>query len=90
MGAGPSYTLQQLQAQLDALWAAYTSGELVVKYADKEVRYRSIAEIATAIAGVEAQMNSMTNSTTTQIARHRTKASFSKGLIGNNGRPWGC
>ena len=83
--AGPSFTIQQLQAQYDALWTAYTSSELLVKYADKEVRYRSLAEIATAMSAVQNQINALSsNITTTQIGRNRTLASFSKGL--NNGR----
>lgn len=36
---------QELQIQLDAIEKAYYSGALKVKYADREVNYRSLAEM---------------------------------------------
>lgn len=44
------------QAQIDALKEALYSGELRVRYADKEVLYRSVAEIRLALSIAESEL----------------------------------
>ena len=48
------------QTDLDALKAALASGELRVKYAGREVEYRSIEELKQAIAIVEGDLETTT------------------------------
>jgi len=43
------------QTQIDALEAALAVGELRVKLADREVTYRSISELSTALAYAKGQ-----------------------------------
>jgi len=45
------------QAELDALIAAKNSGVLTVKYADRTVTYRSLAEIENIIADMQRCLN---------------------------------
>lgn len=43
------------QTQIDALETALARGELRVKYADREVTYRSVADIASALSYAKGQ-----------------------------------
>ncbi len=55
------------QAHLDALQEALASGELRVRFADREVTYRSIEELKSAIATVQAALEAAAGA---QIRRH--------------------
>lgn len=68
-------TTPYTQATLDALDEAIASGHLRVKYADKEVQYRSMDELLRARAHVAKQLG-QTNS------RQRILTNFDKGLNG--------
>ena len=56
------------QAHLDALQQALASGELRVRFADREVTYRSVEELKNAIAIVKAGLEV---SSGTRIRQHR-------------------
>ena len=43
-------TKAQLEAGQDALQTALMSGELIVRFADRTIQYRSVAEIQAALA----------------------------------------
>lgn len=55
-------------AHLALLQTALVSGELRVRFAEREVMYRSIEELKAAIAEVQAQMQ---NEAGTSIRQHR-------------------
>lgn len=61
------------QDQLDAIKQSIAEGVLTVKYADKEVTYRSLDELLRAKRMIENELNGSGNS-------GRKFASFSKGL----------
>ena len=50
-------SLATMQAQLDALRSAYSSGAVTVSYDGKNVTYRSLDEMRAAIAALENQIN---------------------------------
>lgn len=58
--------------QIDQLKEAIASGELVVQYKDRRIRYRSIAEMKEALAMMEAGDSA--------FRRRRHRAIFHKGL----------
>ncbi|MBY6055390.1 phage head-tail joining protein [Leisingera daeponensis] len=49
-------TLEQLQARLDALEEVKASGTLKVRYEGKEIEYRSMADLQTAIRDLKADI----------------------------------
>lgn len=49
-------TLAQLQARLDALEEVKASGTLKVRYEGKEIEYRSMADLQTAIRDLKADI----------------------------------
>ena len=55
-------------AQLQALQTALASGELRVRFAEREVLYRSVEELKLAIAEVQSQMQTTAG---TRIRQHR-------------------
>lgn len=62
------------QTQIDILKAAIAEGALTVKYADKEVTYRSLAEMRQILDMMEAEVNPSTRPS------KRRYAEFDKGL----------
>jgi hypothetical protein len=60
------------QLQYETLKSAVAQGALRVKYADKEIEYRSLAEMYMILANMEAELFPKTTS-------NRRYASFSKG-----------
>jgi len=56
------------QSQLAALQEALASGELRVRFADREVTYRSVQELKDAIATVQASLEAESG---TRIRQHR-------------------
>ena len=56
------------QAQLEALQQALASGELRVRFSDREVTYRSVQELEQAIATVQASLDVTAG---TRIRQHR-------------------
>lgn len=46
-------TLSELQSRLEALHKARDGGALTIEHGDKRITYRSDAELAAAIAGLE-------------------------------------
>lgn len=52
-------TLEQLKSQRDALCAARYTGTLVVKAGDKQVTYKSDAEMASALAALERDITAL-------------------------------
>lgn len=67
------------QAQLDALKDAIAQGALTVKYADKEVTYRSLNEMMRIKAVMENEINAGAARPSRII-----KVGFSKGLYNTN------
>jgi hypothetical protein len=61
------------QLQYDTLKAAVAQGALRVKYADKEIEYRSLAEMYIILSSMEAELFPKSSS-------NRRYASFSKGI----------
>ena len=49
-------TLAQLQARLDALKKARDSGALIVRHGDEMTQFRTLAEISSIIAELEAEV----------------------------------
>mgnify|MGYP002619892389 CR=1 FL=1 len=49
-------TVQDITARLEALRATRASGQRKMKHGDREIEYRSDAEIAAAIADLERQL----------------------------------
>lgn len=49
-------TREDVAAQLAAIKAARATGAKRVRYADREIEYRSLAEMNTAIAALEAEL----------------------------------
>ncbi len=70
-------TLAEMQAQLDALLAARFRGIRAVSYEGKTVTYGSDAEMARAIADLEARIAAETG---TNPNRRVTRVTASKGL----------
>ncbi len=70
-------TLAEMQAQLDALLAARFRGIRSVSYEGKTVTYGSDAEMAHAIADLEARIATETGTTAN---RRVTRVTASKGL----------
>jgi hypothetical protein len=66
------YTEQQLQALRDAL----ANGARRVRFADREIEYRSIDELKAAIAAAEAELAKDTNTPVTRQIRVETKKGF--------------
>ncbi len=66
------YTDQQLQALRDAL----ANGARRVRFADREIEYRSIDELKAAIAAAEAELAKDTNTPVTRQIRTSTKKGF--------------
>lgn len=64
------------QTQLDALEAAIAEGVLTVQFADRQVTYRSLAEMER----IRGQMIADLGQTTTTTASNRRLFAFSKGL----------
>jgi hypothetical protein len=62
-----------LQAQLETLRAAYRSGVLRVHSGDKDVQYRSSAEMREAIASLENEIAAATGSTVRSVLVRSTK-----------------
>jgi hypothetical protein len=62
------------ESQLEALEKAYASGALSVRIGDKQVQYRSLSELATAIAAIKKQLGQ------TAAAPKRIQPPFNKGL----------
>jgi hypothetical protein len=69
-------TLSDMQAQLDALLAARFRGVRATNYDGKSVTYGSDAEMARAIADLEARIAAMANGPRSRL----TKIYASKGL----------
>jgi hypothetical protein len=67
------------QPQLDALKDAIAQGALTVKYADKEVTYRSLDEMMRIKAVMEKEINASSTGSSRNI-----KVGFSKGLYNTN------
>lgn len=65
------------QADLDALKAAYYKGHLRVRYADKDLTYRSGEEMRAAIAALEAELAGEAGTLRRKI--HMTDSPRSKG-----------
>jgi len=70
-------TLAEMQAQLDALLAARFRGVRSTSYDGKTVTYGSDAEMARAIADLEARIAAETGTT---VNRRVTRVTASKGL----------
>ena len=66
------YTEQQLQALRDAL----ANGARRVRFADREIEYRSVDELKAAIAAAEAELAKDTNTPVTRQIRVETKKGF--------------
>ena len=66
------YTEQQLQALRDAL----ANGARRVRFADREIEYRSIDELKAAIAAAEAELAKDTNTPVTRQIRVSTTKGF--------------
>jgi crotonobetainyl-CoA:carnitine CoA-transferase CaiB-like acyl-CoA transferase len=66
------YTDQQLQALRDAL----ANGARRVRFADREIEYRSIDELKAAIAAAEAELAKDTNTPVTRQIRVSTQKGF--------------
>jgi hypothetical protein len=69
-----AYTLEQLTALQDSI----ANGALIVKYADKEVTYRSLDEMIRISNLMKAELGLASNN-------GKTLASFNKGYIERNG-----
>lgn len=63
------------QTQIDALESALLSGELMVRYDGKQIQYRSIAELRSALAYARAQLAQ----STAQGPVRQTVAVFTRG-----------
>lgn len=61
------------QQQVDKMREAIASGALSVEYGDKKVTYRSLKEMQTTLAQMEAEVAG-------KPASRRMRASFSKGI----------
>jgi len=61
------------QTQLEALQAALASGELSVRFADRQVTYRSIEELKAAIAEVQAALQTTAGTRVRQHLVHTDK-----------------
>jgi hypothetical protein len=66
------YTEQQLQALRDAL----ANGARRVRFADREIEYRSIDELKAPIAAAEAELAKDTNTPVTRHIRISTEKGF--------------
>jgi len=66
------YTQQQLQALRDAL----ANGARRVRFADREIEYRSIDELKAAIAAAEAELAKDTGTPVTRQIRISTQKGF--------------
>ena len=72
-----TYTDQQLQALKDAL----ASGTLRVRFADREITYRSVEELKAAIATVDRELSTAAGT----LTKRQIRISTGKG-IGNGGK----
>lgn len=64
-------TLAQLQQRLELLNESIATGELVVAYSDKQVRYRSIAEMLTVRTDLERQIEAASDAADRKPNRYR-------------------
>lgn len=62
------------QADIDALKAALAKGEARVRFADREVAYRSVEEMRSALALMQAEVNAATGT-----ARPRQRYLYQQG-----------
>lgn len=61
------------QADIDNLKAAIASGERRVKYQDKEVEYRTLAEMKEILRGMEAEVTPVINACSTRRTGYYSK-----------------
>jgi hypothetical protein len=71
-------TTEQLQARLEALEEAMDSGEMRVKYADREVTYRSLQEMRSAAHSLRVRLGEAVKQPRTRYAEF-TDGSLSQG-----------
>ena len=82
--AGPSFTVEQLQARYDALWMAYTAGVLKGKYADEEYQYFRPEDMLTALNALGNQIDVLSGQQSGGVVR----TSFSQELSPANRYPY--
>ena len=66
-------TLTQLQTRRDELDVAIASGVLTLREGDKQVTYRSVAEMATALADLDTQIAALQGTVRTRRVYPQTK-----------------
>ena len=66
-------TLAELKSRRDSLDAALASGVLTLREGDKQVTYRSLAEMAGALADLDAQIAAAEGTTRTRRIYPQTK-----------------
>jgi len=65
-------TLDELEAQRDAIRRAIRSGVLRVRHGDKEVEYRSVADLQKALDDVQSQIADVGGTRRSRFRYHKT------------------
>ncbi len=72
-------TCDELRARLEALYKAMDEGVRIVQQGDRQITYRSLAEMQSAVESLKGRIASQCGDGVTQFQRNRKYAQHSRG-----------